>query len=88
MGGGHLLEVENEAVEETEDEGGAGTAQGEEGQVSVLDVEHQDAPLVLLVLTAAPAQVLTKLSVKQPLLLARRRHFTRDPTGGLGCWAD
>ena len=61
VGGGHLLEVENEAVEKTEDEGGTGTAQGDQGEVSVLDVEHHHAPL--LVLTANPPNILAKLSV-------------------------
>ena len=73
MGGGHLLEVKNKAVEKTEDEGGTGTAEGDEGEVSVLYIEHHHAPL--LVLTPNPANILAKLSVYQPLLLARRRHF-------------
>ena len=75
MGGGHLLEVKNKAVEKTEDEGGTGTAEGDEGEVSVLYIEHHHAPL--LVLTPNPANILAKLSVYQPLLLARRRHFTQ-----------
>ena len=86
MGGGDLLEVENEAVEETEDEGGTGAGEGDKGEVSVLDVEHHDAATPLLVLTDNPTNILAELSVYQPLLLARRRHFTErsleDRTGG------
>ena len=84
MGGGHLLEVKNKAVEKTEDEGGTGTAEGDEGEVSVLDIEHHHA--TTLVLTPNPPNILAKLSVYQPLLLARRRHFTErsleDKAGG------
>ena len=76
MGGGDILEVENEAVEETEDEGGTGAGEGDKGEVSVLDVEHHDAATPLLVLTDNPTNILAELSVYQPLLLARRRHFT------------
>ena len=61
MGGGHLLEVEHEAVDQTEDEGGAGAAEGDQGEVSVLYIEHHDAPM--LVLTANPSNILAKLSV-------------------------
>ena len=61
MGGGHLLEVEHEAVDKTEDEGGAGTAEGDQGEVSVLYIEHHPAPM--LVLTANPPNILAKLSV-------------------------
>ena len=85
MGRGDLLEVENEAVEETEDKGGTGTGKGEEGQVSVLYVEHHHTTAPLPPLTDNPANILAKLSVYQPLLLARRRHFTErsleDRTG-------
>ena len=66
--------MKNKAVEKTEDEGGTGTAEGDEGEVSVLYIEHHHAPL--LVLTPNPPNILAKLSVQQPLLLARRRHFT------------
>ena len=76
MGGGDLLEVENEAVEETEDKGGTGAGESEEGQVSVLYVEHHHTATPLSPLTDTPANILAKLSVYQPLLLARRRHFT------------
>ena len=85
VGGGHLLEVENEAVEETEDEGGRGAGESEEGEISVLYIEHHHASL--LVLTPNPPNILAKLSVQQPLLLARRRHFTERSvlqTGLLG----
>ena len=76
MGGGDLLEVENEAVEEAEDKGGTGAGESEEGQVSVLYVEHHHTASPLSPLTDTPANILAKLSVYQPLLLARRRHFT------------
>ena len=77
--------MENEAVEETEDEGGTGAGEGEEGEVSVLDVEHHRAA-PLLALTDDPANILAELSVYQPLLLARRRHFTERSLEDLTGW--
>ena len=70
VSGGHLLEVEDVAVEETEDEAGDGHEGGGEGEIPVLDVEHDGVPCLIIVsLFPGPAHITTNLSVYQALLL-------------------
>ena len=67
--------MEDKAVEKTEDEAGAGTAEGDDCEVSVLDVQHDVAPRLMVVTAAHPPNILSELSVYQSLLFTRRRHF-------------
>ena len=49
MTGGDLVKVEEEAVDDTEDEAGASADNGDESEISVLDIEHHLPVLRLLV---------------------------------------
>ena len=50
MTGGDLVEVEEEAVDDAEDEAGPGADDGDESEISVLDVEHH-IPILSLLMT-------------------------------------
>lgn len=49
MAGGDLVKVEEEAVDNTEDEAGTSTDNGDESKISVLDIEHHILELNILV---------------------------------------
>ena len=54
MTGGDLVKVEEEAVDDAEDEAGASTDNGDESEISVLDIEHHLPVLSILMTIRRP----------------------------------